>query len=82
MDQAVFDWINAKLGVGKFGSAEDFELSKLTPQDWETIVSRCSHGYNWCDLLKLKPEFADRCPWDKLNGNDWRYLLSQIVSSQ
>ena len=38
MDQVFFDWINAKPGAGKLGSAEDFELSKLTSQDWKTIV--------------------------------------------
>ena len=75
MDQEVFDWIKTKLGADKTGPAEEFDLSELTPQDWETIVSGCNDGRDWCNLLKLKPEFAGRCPWDKLCADGWSYLL-------
>ena len=75
MDKEVFDWINAKLNLDM--AAEDFALSKLTPEDWETIASRCNYGRDWCKLLDLKPEFADRCPWDALSGSDWEWLLSK-----
>ena len=60
MDEAVFDWIKMKPGVDKPASAEEFDLSKLTPHDWELLASRCGTGYDWSELLQLKPEFADK----------------------
>jgi hypothetical protein len=41
----------------------------------ENDCPRCSHGYDWSNLLQLKPEFADCCPWDKLSDDGWSYLL-------
>ena len=75
MNKMVFDWIKTKLNLDM--AAEDFDRSKLTPQDWEIIISRCDYGRDWCQLLDLKPEFADRCPWDTLSGSDWECLLSK-----
>ena len=81
MSKEVFDWINAKLEMDKIGPAEDFDLSKLTPQDWKKIVSRCDSIYDWDELLRLKPEFADRCPREEFSGEDWSYLLCNLPDS-
>ncbi len=72
-DKEISNWIKKKLALTR--SAKDFAPAELTPQDWETIVSRCSHGHDWNNLLCLKPEYADKCPWENLSGCDWRELL-------
>ena len=76
----VLSWIRLKLLLPP--SAKDFDLAELTPQDWETIVSRCYDGWEWRNLLQLKPEFADKCPWNKLEYGDWVYLLSGRSSTR
>ena len=30
----------------------------------------------WTKLLSVQPQFADRCPWEILDGDDWMQLLS------
>lgn len=34
-------------------------------------------GNDWAELLKMHPEFADRCAWEKLDEDDWIELLSE-----
>ena len=73
MDEEIFDWIKRILNLKV--SPEGFDCSELTPDDWQTIGSRC-HGRDWFRLLILKPEFADRCPWRNYPGDAWGSLLS------
>ena len=34
-------------------------------------------GNDWAGFLKMHPEFADRCAWEKLDEDDWIELLSE-----
>ena len=72
-DEEITRWMQSKLSLTR--SMKDFDPAELTPQDWETIVSRCSNGWDWSGLLQKQPQFADKCPWDKLSGEDWMDLL-------
>ena len=50
------------------------EAEKFLP---EYIINSMG-GYGWSELLSARPEFAERCNWEKLNGSDWvRLLMSQ-----
>jgi hypothetical protein len=33
-------------------------------------------GREWSELLSEHPQYADKCDWDKLDGDDWVYLLN------
>ena len=74
-DKEISNWIKKKPALTR--SAKDFAPAELTPQDWETVVSRCSDYGDWSKLLQLKPEYADKCPWEKLDGTEWRWLLEK-----
>ncbi|MBP5544029.1 MAG: hypothetical protein ILM98_08135 [Kiritimatiellae bacterium] len=43
--------------------------------DNENPVYGETEGEAWSELLVEKPEFADRCPWETLDGGDWSKLL-------
>ena len=32
-------------------------------------------GKKWSNLVAARPEFADRCPWEKLDGGNWSLIL-------
>ena len=32
-------------------------------------------GWQWCQLVDVKPQFAGRCRWEKLDGFEWGFLL-------
>ena len=32
-------------------------------------------GKKWSNLVAARPEFADRCPWDRFDGGNWALLL-------
>lgn len=34
-------------------------------------------GGDWCDVLRVRPDFAGKCDWWKLDGKDWRKLFGE-----
>ena len=45
---------------------------KLDGEGWEKL-----DGEGWEKLLRIQPQFADRCPWEKLDGSNWAGLLEE-----
>ena len=31
----------------------------------------------WVELLSGQPQFADKCPWEKMKESDWDALLAK-----
>ena len=60
-------WVKYKLLFDLPEALSDLSLETMTPQQWELLADRCYMGLDWCRLLQLRPDFADRCPWKK-NG--------------
>ena len=50
--------------VERYPGWDDVSESNLTPSGWELRVAA------------FPERFADRCPWDKLNGENWTQILS------
>ena len=49
------------------------------PQRLETypFFQECYEHHFCVELLCGQPQFAERCPWEKLKGRDWARLLSE-----
>ena len=68
-------WVKYKLLFDLPEALPGLTLETMTQQQWELLADRCYMGLDWCRLLQLRPDFADRCPWEKLDGNNWCVLL-------
>ena len=68
-------WVKYKLLFDLPEALPDLTLETMTQQQWELLADRCYRGLDWCRLLQLRPDFADRCPWVELDGWDWSNLL-------
>ena len=60
-----------------------FDLLKKQKQflihfPWEHTTSLSFFNeYCWIEILSIFPQFADKCPWNKLNGRNWADLLAK-----
>ena len=73
-------WVKWTLMFDKPELVKVLELSQMTEQDWELLSERCYSAYQWHILLQLRPQFADRCPWEKLNGRDWEHSAAETAA--
>ena len=60
-------------------------ISELRPVDFMKVVTVCPQSgeqhswdfkvstYSWCELLAKQPQFADKCPWDKMTDLSKEY---------
>ena len=58
-----------------FSSERTERLKKFPDQINKSPSLENLSGWQWCQLLDTRPQFADRCNWEKLDGFDWGYLL-------
>ena len=70
MEYSGVDWVKAHFPTGKFRADREFDLSDLSNEDWEDLADQCVSAHDWSELLQLRPQFADRCDWEKLDGGN------------
>ena len=61
-------WVKYKPMFDLSEELPDLSLETMTLQQWELLADRCYTGGDWCRLLQIRPDFADRCPWEKMEG--------------
>ena len=61
-------WVKYKLMLDIPEALAELTLETMTPQQWELLAERCYTGRDWYRLLLIRPDLADRCPLEKLEG--------------
>jgi hypothetical protein len=62
-------------------NVRDFDTVSLCDKynGWSKFNEKQQHS-RWCNLLRLRPEFANKCSsvdgWNSLEGDEWAVLLS------
>ena len=67
---SVEEWRKAKQrrlkSIGEY-LAKQLAENPAVADEWD--------GKKWSNLVAARPEFADRCPWDRFDGGNWALLL-------
>ena len=67
---SVEEWRKAKQrrlkSIGEY-LAKQLAENPAAADEWD--------GKKWSNLVAARPEFADRCPWDRFDGGNWALLL-------